>query len=77
MLRRAEPDELVRAPIELRLELRGVQLANSAVDAVRAEDEVGIAISVEIANLDAVDELDAERCGASLQDVEQHLARQP
>src|SRR6266849_430381 len=77
MPRRAEPDEFIRAPIELRPELGSMQFANSAVDAVRAEDEVGIAISVEIANLDAVDEFDAERCSTSLQDVEQYLARQP
>src|SRR6185437_379086 len=65
----AEPDELVRSPIEPRAELRGVELADSAVDTVGTENEIGAREGGEIDDLAAEQDLDAERLGATLQDV--------
>ena len=72
--RRAEPDELGLARVNARLEVFLVALAHETVDAVGADDEVGIAQLLDVADLALVMDDDAKRGAALRQDVQQHLA---
>ena len=74
-LARAEPDELVRADVDVDSERLRLRVAEARVDAVGGDDEVvvaplgigGIALGVEVQH-------DAELARAVLQDFEQALA---
>ena len=71
----AEPDVLVPAQLDARLEGGGVLAPEPAVDAVRGDDQVGVGVGVEILDLALELQLDAERARPLLEDVEQALAR--
>src|SRR6267142_3290767 len=72
---RTEPDELVGAPVDVRLELLRVTTADGAVDAVGADHQIRVGVSREIADLRLELEPHPELGAATLQDVEQALAR--
>ena len=47
----AEPDEVIAAPFDLRLEMFLVFLADEAVDAVGRDDQIGVSEAIEISDL--------------------------
>src|SRR5439155_3212388 len=49
--RRAEPDELVGPPVDLRPEMLGVAAADDAVDPVGGEHEIRVGVGREISDL--------------------------
>ena len=75
--RRAEPHEPVRAPVHVRLEVLGVLGADQAVDAVGGQHQIGVAIRREIGDVGLEPQGHAQLGAASLEDVEQGLARHP
>ena len=70
----AEPDVFVAAQLDARPKCRGEALAHAAVDAVRRDDQIGVAISGKILDLALELQPDAEAARALLQDVQQALA---
>ena len=71
----AEPDVLVPAHLDARLENRGVAAPRPAVDAVGRDDQVGVSTGVRMVDLGFEPQLDAEAPRPLLQDIEQALAR--
>src|SRR5690606_8047638 len=75
--RRAEPDESVRPPVQMRPEGFLPALAHQAVDAVGADQQVAVAAQrLEILLLVLKMQLHAVVAAALLQDLQQLLARQ-
>ncbi len=70
----AEPDVAAMAAIDLGLEVAGVAAADSAVDAVGGDDEIGRGQLFQRLDLGLEQQADAERLGPVLQDAEQPLA---
>jgi len=68
---RAEPDEAVGAHLDARAELGLQRVAHRAVDAVRPDDEVGVAVRGEPGILGLVAHVHAEPRGARLQDLQE------
>ena len=76
--RGAEPDELVRPPVEARLEMVGIAVADPGIDAVRTEDQIGVRVDIfERLDLALKLHLDARVEAAFLEDQQQVLARHP
>src|SRR5947207_4331344 len=73
--RRAQPGELVGAQVDARLEVIRIFRANSRIDSVRDDDQIGIGELVQILDLALEAHLHAEIARAVLQDVEQRHAR--
>ena len=71
---RAEPDEAVLRHLHRRLELRRVAVAELAVDAIGADDQVGVGEVRDVIDLALEHQFHAQCFGAVLQDVEQMLA---
>src|SRR5207245_10081564 len=71
----AEPDVLRGVQYLGRPEDFSVGLAHPPVDPVGAHQQVGLPEGRQVANFLTKDEVDAQLAGASLQDVEQDLAR--
>src|SRR5690606_24949646 len=72
---RAEPDVLVATQLDARPEGAGVLVPDAAVDAVRRDDQVGVARAVEVFDLGLEAKLDPEFPRPLLQDVQEALAR--
>ena len=74
--RRPHPGEVVRPQVDARLELAGEGLAHARIDAVGADQEIGIAHrGFERRHLGLVPDVDAERTRAPAQDLQQGGAR--
>ena len=71
--RRAEPDEAVRAHVDVGLVGVGVLAADAAVEAVAGDDEVGVGVVGGRLDVGLEHQLDADFLAARLQDVEQAL----
>ena len=72
-----KPDVFRRMHGDLCLQELRVGPANQAIDAIRADDEIGALELAEIADLVLELEPYPERPAAPLKDIEQHLARDP
>ena len=70
----AEPDVLAALRRDAFAEVRRVRLAHEAVDAVRADDEVGVRLG-DVAHLGLEAQVDAELARAPLEDLQEQLAR--
>ncbi len=71
---RAEPDVTALAHVDIGVEVLGVLAPDEAVGPVRSDDEIGFGEARVVCDLGLKHQLDAQRCGARLQDVEQLLA---
>ena len=74
---RAEPDEAAPAQVDVGLEDIGIALADTAVEAVAGDDQVGVVLGGQclvVRRVGLEHQLDAQRQAALLQDVEQPLA---
>jgi hypothetical protein len=74
-LGRAEPHELGLAHVDGGLEAVGIGLADERVDAVGADQQIGVAVAVDVGDVGLVVDTHAERLGALLQKVQQSHAR--
>jgi hypothetical protein len=75
--RGSEPAEAAVAPVEARAEVLREALADGAVDAVHAQDQVRVREPARVVDLGLEVDLHPESARAVLQDVQQLLARQP
>ena len=71
---RAQPDKLVAAQVDLRPEMLRQAFAHPAVDAVRRDDQVGVAVRRQPRVLGLIADVDPQRGGAALQDLQQRQA---
>ena len=76
-VRRPEPHEPVRPPVDVRAEVLGVERAHRAVHAVGRQDQVGVGVRREVGDLDLELELHAEVRATPLQEVEERLPGHP
>ena len=58
--RRAQPDETAEAHVDARAECVGVRRAHAAVDAVGADEQVGVAVGIDIGDVGLELHLDAD-----------------